>query len=365
MAKRRKRPTVRRTVETEAAKTSLAGQVAVVAGATRGAGRGIARALGEAGAFVYCTGRSVRGKPSHYNRPETIEETAELIERAGGAALAVRVDHSIEAEVQAFFADVDARHHRLDVLVNSLAGDDPMMKQDATFWEADLSKGEAIFKQALISHMITAKHAAPLMIRAKRGLIVEVTEADMFGGGGNPIAKAVKMEHKIMALNMASELAPHGVAAVAITPGYLRSERMLENFGVTESNWRDFGKVDSNWLESETPMFVGRAIVALAQDPAVMARTGQLLSSWQMGREYRFTDVDGRRPNWGALKIDFSTLPPEVVEYYRVASRLERDWTATIAARTRRFMKQLPAKPKPAKSRPSGSRARRARRPRH
>jgi NAD(P)-dependent dehydrogenase (short-subunit alcohol dehydrogenase family) len=354
----------RRSVRSRSPDVSLKGHVAVVAGATRGAGRGIARALGEAGAIVYCTGRSVRGKPSPYGRPETIEETAELIERAGGTAFAVRVDHSVESEVQAFFADVDAQHHRLDVLVNSLAGDDPLLKQDALFWEADLSNGEAIFRQALISHMITAKHAAPIMIRRKRGLIVEVTEADMIGGGGNPLAKTVKMEHKIMALNMATELVPHGVAAVAITPGYLRSERMLEQFGVTESNWRDFGKVDSNWLESETPMFVGRAIVALAQDPAVMARTGQLLSSWQLGREYRFTDVDGRRPDWGALKIDYSTVPPEMIEYLRVAAGLEAKWAETIAARTQRFIKQLPAPPKPAKRRAARSRAQRPRKPR-
>ncbi len=330
---------------------SLKGHVAVVAGATRGAGRGIARALGEAGATVYCTGRSVRGNPSPYGRPETIEETAEMIERAGGIAFAVRVDHSVESEVQAFFAELDARDHRLDVLVNSLAGDDPLMKQNAAFWEADLSNGEEIFRRALISHMITAKHAAPIMIRSKRGLIVEVTEADMLGGGGNPVAKAVKMEHKIMALNMAAELAPHGVASVAITPGYLRSERMLETHGVTESNWRDFGKVDANWLESESPMFVGRGVVALMRDPDVMARTGQLLSSWQLGREYRFTDVDGRRPDWGALEVDYSSLPPEMIEYFRVAAGLEAKWAETIATRTRRFIKQLPPPPRPAKGR--------------
>jgi NAD(P)-dependent dehydrogenase (short-subunit alcohol dehydrogenase family) len=327
---------------------ALAGKLAVVAGATRGAGRGIARALGEAGAVVYCTGRSVRGRPSPYGRPETIEETAELIERAGGTAFAVRVDHAVESEVQAFFADVDARHHRVDVLVNSIAGEDPLMKQHASFWEADLSNGEAIFRQGLISHMITAKHAAAIMIRAKRGLIVEVTEADMFGGGGNPLAQAVKSAHKIMALNMASELVPHGVASVSITPGYLRSERMLENYGVSESNWREYGKVDSNFLESETPMFVGRAIAALAHDPAVMARTGQLLSSWQLGREYGLTDVDGRRPDWGAHQTDFSGLPQAMIEYFRVAAGLELQWSETVAARTRRFIEYLPAQERPA-----------------
>ena len=141
----------------------LAGAVAVVAGATRGAGRGIARALGEAGATVYCTGRSVRGNPSPYKRPETIEETAEMISAAGGTAVAVRVDHTVEAEVQGLFERVDHEHGRLDVLVNSVAGEDPMMAQWASFWKADLTNGEAILRQALLSHIITAKHAAPLI----------------------------------------------------------------------------------------------------------------------------------------------------------------------------------------------------------
>jgi NAD(P)-dependent dehydrogenase (short-subunit alcohol dehydrogenase family) len=306
----------------------------------------------------------VRGRPSPYGRPETIEETAELIESAGGTAYAVRVDHTIEAEVQAFFAEVDARYHRVDVLVNSLAGDDPLLKQDVPFWEADFSNGEALLRQALISHMITAKHAAPIMIRAKRGLIVEVTEADMFGGGGNPIAQTVKTAQKTMPLNMGAALAAYRIAVLAITPGYLRSERMLDTFGVSESNWRDFGKVDPNWLESETPMFVGRAIAALAKDPEVMRHTGQLLSSWQLSREYGFTDVDGRRPDWGALKVDFSTLPPDMIEYYRVAARLEADWSETIAARTRRFIKQLPPQAPTKKGRAVRSRARQPRRSR-
>ncbi len=274
-----------------------------------------------------------------------------MIEREGGIAFAMRVDHSVESEVQAFFAELDAREHRLDVLVNSLGGDDPILKQDAAFWEADFSNGAEIFRRVLLSHMITAKHAAPIMIRARGGLIVEVTEADMIGGGGNPVAKAVKMEHKLMALNMAAELAPHGVASVAITPGYLRSERMLETHGVTESNWRDYGKVDVNWLESESPMFVGRAIVALMSDPEVMARTGQLLSSWQLGRDYGFTDVDGRRPDWGALEVDYSSLPHEMIEYLRVAAGLEASWAETIATRTRRFIEQLPAPPRPRSAR--------------
>src|SRR5438093_12085783 len=157
----------------------LEGQVALVAGATRGAGRGIARALGEAGATVYCTGRSVRGNPSPYRRPETIDETADMIVASGGAAVPVRVDHTVESEVEALFARVDREHGRLDVLVNSLAGEEPMMAQWNSFWKTNLKNGEAVFRQSLLSHIITAKHAAPLMIRKRRGLIVEVTENDI------------------------------------------------------------------------------------------------------------------------------------------------------------------------------------------
>src|SRR5207247_1874998 len=233
----------------------LSGQIVVVAGATRGAGRGIARALGETGATVYCTGRSVTGHPSPYGRPETIDETAEMIKAAGGTAIPVRVDHTVEAEVRALFERVDRDHGRLDVLVNSIAGEDPMMHQWGSFWKTDLTNGEAIFRQCILSHVITAKHAAPLMIRARRGLIVEVTESDILGAGGTPLSQTVKFALKGLALNMATELKTHGVAAVAITPGFLRSESMLERFGVTEDNWRDGGKEDSNFLQSESPLF--------------------------------------------------------------------------------------------------------------
>jgi NAD(P)-dependent dehydrogenase (short-subunit alcohol dehydrogenase family) len=270
----------------------LAGAIALVAGATRGAGRGIARALGEAGATVYCTGRSVKGRPSPYKRPETIDETAAMIDEAGGTAIAVRVDHTIESEVKALIGRIDRKHERLDVLVNSIAGEDPMMGQWGSFWQADLKNADAIFRQALTSHIITAKHAAPLMIRRRRGLIVEVTENDLLAAGGNPMSQAVKAALKVLALNMAAELAPHRVTAVAITPGFLRSESMLQGFGVTEANWRDAGRKDPNFLESESPLYVGRAVAALAADPDALEQTGQLLSSWEMARRYGFTDYD-------------------------------------------------------------------------
>jgi NAD(P)-dependent dehydrogenase (short-subunit alcohol dehydrogenase family) len=320
----------------------LAGRVAVVAGATRGAGRGIARALGEAGATVYCTGRSVRGNPSPYGRRETIEETAELVDAAGGKGIAVRVDHSVEAEVEKLFADIDAAHGRVDVLVNSVAGEDPVLGQWASFWKVEMKNADAIFRQAFCSHVLTAKHAARMMIRAKRGLIVEVTEGDTLSAGGNPLTQAVKAGLKILALNMAAELLPYRVAAVSITPGFLRSESMLERFGVTEKNWRDGGKRDANFLESESPLFVGRAVAALAADPNVLARTGQLLSSWQLGREYRLEDADGRRPDWGAIDIDFSGLPRSLLELLRTGGELQIRWAETLVGRTRSFLAQLP-----------------------
>ena len=320
----------------------LRGAVALVAGATRGAGRGIARALGEAGAVVYCTGRSVKRRPSPYRRPETIDETAGMINDAGGTAVALRVDHTVEPEVKALFRRIDRKHQRLDVLVNSIAGEDPMLGGWGNFWQADLKNADAIFRQALTSHIITAKHAAPIMIRNRRGLIVEVTENDQLGAGGNPMSQAVKVSLKVMALNMAAELRPHGVAAVAITPGFLRSESMLQRLGVTEANWRDAGKKDPNFLESESPLYVGRAVAALASDPRLLEQTGRLLSSWELARRYGFTDYDGRRPDWGRLAIDWSVLPPSLVDLFRTGLDLQYAWLTTLARRTRRFRDKMP-----------------------
>jgi NAD(P)-dependent dehydrogenase (short-subunit alcohol dehydrogenase family) len=323
----------------------LTGQIAVVAGATRGAGRGIARALGEAGATVYCTGRSVRGNPSPYSRPETIEETAELIAAAGGTAIPIRVDHTVESEVEALFQRIDREHGRLDILVNSIAGEEPMMTaQRNWFWTVNLEHADTVFRQALVSHIITAKHGAMLMMRQGRGLIVEVTENDILSAGGNPMTQSVKLALKGLALNMAAELKPHGVAAIAISPGFLRSEAMLEHFGITEANWRDGGKKDKNFLESESPMFVGRAVAALAQDRRVLERSGQLYGSWELGRVYRFTDADGRRPDWGASKIDFSRFPPSFLEYFRNGSQIQLRWLKALMARTKRFTARLPPK---------------------
>jgi NAD(P)-dependent dehydrogenase (short-subunit alcohol dehydrogenase family) len=318
--------------------TPLGGRVALVAGATRGAGRGIARALGEAGATVYCTGRSVRGRPSPYGRPETIDETAELITAAGGRAIPVRVDHTVEAEVQALFERIDREQGRLDVLADSVAGEDPMMRQWGHFWKADLGTSDAILRQAFVSHVITAKHAVPRMIARRSGLVVEVTEGDTLSAGGNPLSATVKLALKGLALNMATELKAHGVAAVAITPGFLRSESMLEGFGVTEANWRDGGKKDSNFLQSESPLFVGRAVAALAADPRMLDRTGHLLSSWELAREYGFTDTDGRRPDWGAHQPDFSKHPAWLIELLDAGFRLQLAWLQKVTSRTEGYI---------------------------
>jgi len=320
----------------------LTGRVALVAGATRGAGRGIARALGQAGATVYCTGRSVTGKPSPYGRPETINETATLIKAAGGAAIAVRVDHTSEREVTALFRRILRAHHRLDIVVDSVAGEDPLLKPYGFLWQADLGNADAMFRQGLTSRIMTAKHAALAMMPARRGLIVEVTENDIIGGGANPIAHAVKSAHKVLALQWATELAAHGVTVLAITPGFLRSETVLQHFGVTEDTWREAGRKDPNFLVSESPL-LGRAIAALAADPKVRNRTGLLLSSWELAREYGFTDYDGGRPDWGRHKIDFSGLPPEWIDLFRTGTDLEIKWLTMLAVRARKFRAKVPS----------------------
>ena len=321
----------------------LRGRIALVAGATRGAGRGIARALGEAGATVYCTGRSVKGNPSPYRRPETIDETAAMITAAGGKAVAVRVDHSDEGEVKALFRRIKRAHRHIDIVVDSVAGEDPLMGTYGFLWQADLTNADALFRQCLTSRIITAKHAALAMMPARRGLIVEVTEADIIGGGGNPMAQAVKTAQKVLPLLWAAELAPHRIAAIAVTPGFLRSESMLQHLGVTEDNWRDAGKKDSNFLQSESPLFVGRGIAALAADRNVHARSGMLFGSWELARDYGIRDSDGRRPDWGRHAIDFSVLPSEWIDLFRTGTDLQIRWLATLSSRARAFRKKIPS----------------------
>jgi NAD(P)-dependent dehydrogenase (short-subunit alcohol dehydrogenase family) len=278
----------------------LAGKVAVVAGATRGAGRGIAMMLGEAGATVYCTGRSTRGKPaSGRKRPETIDETAAFVDAQGGHGIAVRVDHTVEEQVAKLFARVRRRHGRLDVLVNDVWGGDALVEWGVPFWKLDMKKGRTMLERALWAHLLTSRHGVPLMVERKAGLVVEVTDGDFLGWRGNLFYDLAKVGAIRLAYSMAADLRDTGVSAVAVTPGFLRSEAMLDRFGVTEENWRDQVKKDPHFAESETPWYVGRAIAALAADPNVSAKSGRAFASWTLAREYGFTDRDGRQPDWG------------------------------------------------------------------
>jgi len=282
----------------------LQGQVAVVAGATRGAGRGIARMLAEAGAFVYCTGRSVRGNPSDLGRAETLEETVELIAASGGAAVAIRVDHTDVAQVQALFARVsEEQDGRLDILVNDIWGGEKLTAWGVPFWEHSLQDGLTMQERVVKTHLITGHYGAQLMVPRKEGLIIEVTDGTDYRYRGNLYYSLAKIGPIHMAAAMAEELRPHRITAVSITPGFLRSEEMLEHFGVSEENWQDAvqGSIrdSEHFSESETPFFVGRAIAALAADPKRFAKTGLALSSWSLSDDYAFTDIDGRRPHWG------------------------------------------------------------------
>jgi len=277
----------------------LSGKIAVVAGATRGAGRGIARMLGEAGAFVYCTGRSVRGSPATPGRPETIDETAEMIRGAGGEAIAVRVDHSKVDEVASLFARVKHERGRLDILVNDIWAGDELMEW-RPFWELDTDKGFRMLDSAVRTHIITSRHGTPLLIEAGGGLIVEITDGDFTGYRGNLFYDLAKIGSIRIAHDMAIDLKDTTVTALAVTPGFLRSEAMLERFGVTEANWLDAAKNVQGFEGSETPCFVGRAVAALAADPNVRTKAGKVFASWTLAKEYGFTDIDGQRPDWGA-----------------------------------------------------------------
>lgn len=278
----------------------LSGKIAVVAGATRGAGRGIACMLGEAGATVYCTGRSVRGNlASGSNRPETIDETAEMVTAYGGKGIAVRVDHSVPQEVEAFFARVREEQGRLDILVNDIWGGERYIEFDTPFWKRSLENGLRMLHQAIDTHLITAHYAAPLMIEQKSGLIVEITDGDTLNYRGEVFYDLVKTSVIRIAHTMNEDLRPHGVVALAVTPGFLRSEEMLDYFGVTEANWKDATKKDKHFIASETPYFVGRAVAALAADPNVAKKAGGVYASWTLSDEYGFTDIDGNRPHWG------------------------------------------------------------------
>lgn len=278
----------------------LAGKVAVVAGATRGAGRGIACMLGERGATVYCTGRSTRTQPKSKGRPETIDETAEMVSARGGSGIPVQVDHTVPEQVQALFERIDQEQNgQLDILVNDIWGGDALTDWSKPFWEHSLEDGLKMQRQAIWTHLITSRYGVPLMVKRQQGIIFEITDGDTERYRGNLYYDLVKSSVIRLAYGMAQELKPHNITAVAVTPGFLRSEEMLDHFGVTEENWRDGAKKEPHFIASETPYYVGRAIACLAADPDVMGKTGGVYSSWGLSDEYDFEDMDGRRPHWG------------------------------------------------------------------
>jgi NAD(P)-dependent dehydrogenase (short-subunit alcohol dehydrogenase family) len=298
----------------------LAGKVALVAGATRGAGRGTAVALGEAGATVYCTGRSTQERRSEYDRPETIEETASLVDAAGGTGIAMAVDHLQPEQVQALVRRIDAEQGRLDVLVNDIWGGERLFEWDTPVWEHDLDKGLRMLRLAIDTHLITSHFALPLLIRKPDGLVVEMTDGTREYNAANYRNSAFYDLAKTAVLRLAfaqgHELAAHGCAAVALTPGWLRSEMMLEAMGVTEANWRD-GANPHFAAISESPRFVGRAVAALASDPELGRRNGGSFSSGALAREYGFTDLDGSQPDcWRYLgEVQDAGRPADATGY--------------------------------------------------
>ena len=300
---------------------TLAGKVALVAGATRGAGRGIAVALGEAGATVYCTGRTTRERRSEYDRPETIEETAELVTAAGGTGIGVQVDHLEADQVRSLAERIDSKHGRLDVLVNDIWGGERLFEFDRPVWEHDLDNGLRLMRLGLETHLITAHHALPLLVREPGGLLVEMTDGTAEYNArtyrANAFYDLVKNAVIRLAFALSKELEPHGAAAVAMTPGWLRSEMMLDAFGVTEDDWRDATRHQPHFVISESPRFVGRAVAALAADAERARWNGQALSSGGLAKEYGFTDLDGSRPDcWRYMaEVVDAGKPPDATGY--------------------------------------------------
>jgi NAD(P)-dependent dehydrogenase (short-subunit alcohol dehydrogenase family) len=300
----------------------LTEKVALVAGATRGAGRGIAVELGHAGATVYCTGRTTRERRSEYDRPETIEETAELVDAAGGKGIAVEVDHLDPAQVDALVARIDAEQGRLDVLVNDIWGGEKLFEWDAPLWEHDLGNGLRMLRLAIDTHLVTSHFALPLLIRRRGGLVVEMTDGTREYNAATYRLSAFYDLAKTAVLRLAfaqgKELEPHGCTAVALTPGWMRSEMMLEHYGVTERNWREATVGSPHFVAiSESPRFVGRAVAALAADPDLHRHNGGSFSSGGLARDYGFTDVDGSQPDCWRYMVEVQDpgLPPDPIGY--------------------------------------------------
>lgn len=302
-------------------KPALHGKIALVAGATRGAGRGIAVQLGAAGATVYVTGRTTRERRSEYDRPETIEDTADLVTAAGGTGISVPTDHLVPEQVRALAERIDAEQGRLDVLVNDIWGGERLFAFDKPVWEHDLDDGLRLLRLGVETHAITSHFLLPLLVRRPGGLVVEMTDGTAAYNQANYrnsyFYDLVKSSVLRMAFVQAHELKPYGGTAVALTPGWLRSEMMLDNFGVTEENWRDALTQVPHFCISESPSYVGRAVAALAADGDLARRNGQSLSSGQLAQEYGFTDLDGSRPDcWRYLvEVDAAGKPADASGY--------------------------------------------------
>ena len=285
----------------------LKDRIALVAGATRGAGRGIAIELGAAGATVYVTGRTTRSQRSPYNRPETIEETADLVNEAGGQGIAMQVDHLDAAQVENLYLRIAQEHRKLDILVNDMWGGEKTIEWNVPIWEQSLDKGLQTLRNAIETHIITNHFLLPLLIRSERGILFEITDGTAEYNASryrdSLFYDLAKVTINRMAWALAHELGPHNCTAIALTPGWLRSEMMLDGFGVTEENWRDALKQQPHFAISETPRFIGRAVVHLAADPQVHRFNGHSMSSIQVAKEYGFTDLDGSQPDsWRYLE---------------------------------------------------------------
>jgi NAD(P)-dependent dehydrogenase (short-subunit alcohol dehydrogenase family) len=299
---------------------ALRGRVAVVAGATRGAGRGIAAALGEAGATVYCTGRSSRSgrRTSDYDRPETIEETAELVTRLGGTGIAAQVDHLEPEQVRGLAARIRAQHGHIDVLVNDIWGGEELKGGPADWntpiWRHDLAKGLRILRLAVETHLVTSHFLLPLLIARPGGLLVEVTDGTLEYNASNyrisVFYDLAKVSVNRLGFSQGHELAAHQATALSLTPGWMRSEIMLEHFGVTEDTWRealnparkDGPIAPPGFAASETTRYVGRAVAALAADPGRARYNQRSVTAAELAREYGFTDLDGSQPDaWADL----------------------------------------------------------------
>jgi NAD(P)-dependent dehydrogenase (short-subunit alcohol dehydrogenase family) len=280
---------------------SLEGKIALVAGGTRGAGRGISVELGAAGATVYVSGRTTRAQRSEYARPETIEETADMVTAAGGRGIAVLTDHLVPEQVKSLVDRIRVEQGRLDILVNDIWGGEKLFEWNKPVWDHDLQNGLRLLRLSIDTHLITAHFALPLLIERPGGVLVEVTDGTADYNATHyrlsPFYDLAKTSVTRMAWAHAKDLAPHGATAVSITPGWMRSEMMLDIYQVTEANWRDAATKTPHFVISETPRFIGRAVAALAADPDRARWNGQSLSSGDLAKVYGFTDVDGSRPD--------------------------------------------------------------------